>query len=95
MYAPTAAADSAARPVRRQGEDHRDQPRRGDDLTDEMTGRDAVLVAISNTRRSNMTLASTAPTAGQITTSQRALACCSACFQRAPGRIPVCGSTSK
>ena len=31
----------------------------------------------------------------QITASQRALACCSACFQRAPGRMPVCGSRSK
>ena len=31
----------------------------------------------------------------QITASQRALACCSACFHRSPGRIPVCGSKSK
>jgi hypothetical protein len=28
----------------------------------------------------------------QITASQRALACCSACFHRSPGRVPVCGS---
>ena len=31
----------------------------------------------------------------QITASQRALACCSACFHRSPGRMPVCGSRSR
>ena len=43
MYAPTAAADSAARPVRARAKIRCDQPGGGDDLADEMAGGDAVL----------------------------------------------------
>ena len=61
MYAPTAAADSAAAAGAGQGKNERDQPCGSDDLADEVPGCDRFLVAISIAWRSNMTFASTAP----------------------------------
>ena len=62
MYAPTAAADSAARPVRARAKINAISPAVATTSPTRWPVVMRSLVAISNTRRSNMTLARTAPT---------------------------------
>ena len=62
MYAPTAAADSAARPVRARAKINAISPAVATTSPTRWPVVMRSLVAISNTRRSNMMLARTAPT---------------------------------